>query len=140
VSKVGLGNCFIEATIAVSDLAIAKQFYEGRLGLTGEDEENAVRYTCGAGSRLFIYHSPENAGSGRGTSAGWFVDDLDATTNELAARGVTFEHYDQPGITTDDRGIWEGDRQRAAWVKDPDGNTLAITQLRRAGSTPTLHS
>jgi hypothetical protein len=43
-------------------------------------------------------------------------------------RGVAFERYDQPGIKTDERGIFDSGRFRAAWVKDPDGNTLALTE------------
>jgi hypothetical protein len=49
--------------------------------------------------------------------------------DELAARGVAFEHYDQPGLATDERGMFDAGRFRAAWIKDPDGNTLAITQV-----------
>jgi hypothetical protein len=49
--------------------------------------------------------------------------------DELAARGVVFERYDQPGIETDERGVFDTGRFRAAWIKDPDGNTMAITQV-----------
>jgi len=63
------------------------------------------------------------------TQVGWFVDDLDRTMDELASRGVRFERYDQPGIRTDDRGVFDAGRFRAAWVKDPDGNTLAISEV-----------
>jgi catechol 2,3-dioxygenase-like lactoylglutathione lyase family enzyme len=45
-----------------------------------------------------------------------------------ASRGVTFEQYDQSGLAADARGVFEGPGFRAAWVKDPDGNALAITQ------------
>ena len=51
--------------------------------------------------------------------------------SELASRGVGFEHYDQPGIETDESGVFDGSRFRAAWIKDPDGNTLSLTQVRR---------
>ena len=33
------------------------------------------------------------------TLAGWSVDDLDRTIDELASRGVGFEQYDQSGIS-----------------------------------------
>jgi hypothetical protein len=42
---------------------------------------------------------------------------------------VHFEHYDQPGIKTDERGVFDGGDFRAAWVKDPDDNTMAITEF-----------
>src|ERR1700729_3823533 len=122
----------VEAVAAVSDLATAREFYEQQLGLpSGVEEDGGVRYPCAQGTALFIYLSPENAGSSRATVAGWFVDDLDATVAELAERGVTFEQYDQPGIKTDERGIFANGALRAAWVKDPDGNTIALTEVRR---------
>ena len=49
--------------------------------------------------------------------------------DELGSRGVVFEQYDQPGIKTDSRGIFDAGRFRAAWVKDPDGNTMALTEV-----------
>ena len=42
---------------------------------------------------------------------------------------MVFEQYDQPGIKTDERGVFDAGRFRAAWVTDPDGNTLAITEV-----------
>lgn len=54
---------------------------------------------------MFIYASQQNAGQSPATVAGRFVDDLDKTIEELISGGVTFEHYDQPGIQTDARGF-----------------------------------
>jgi catechol 2,3-dioxygenase-like lactoylglutathione lyase family enzyme len=125
----GLSDCTVEAVLAVSDLDRARHFYEQQLGLVpGEEEPQAVRYPCAGGTRIFVYLSPENAGKTPATLAGWFVDDLDRMIDELTSRGVVVEHYDQPGITTDERGVFEGGRLRAAWIKDPDGNTLAVSQ------------
>jgi catechol 2,3-dioxygenase-like lactoylglutathione lyase family enzyme len=116
--------------LAVSDLDRAKRFYEDRLGLVpGEAEQEAVRYPCADGTEIGIYLSPENAGKSPATLAGWFVDDLDQTMAELASRGVAFERYDQPGLKTDERGVFDAGRFRAAWIKDPDGNTLALTEV-----------
>src|SRR3954469_16587982 len=126
----GLNDHRVEAALAVSHLQPARRFYEDQLGLVpGEEEEQGVRYPCAEGSGIFVYLSPENAGRSPATHAGWFVDDLDQTMDELASRGVVFERYDQPGIETDDRGVFDAGRFRAAWVKDPDGNTMAITEV-----------
>jgi catechol 2,3-dioxygenase-like lactoylglutathione lyase family enzyme len=125
----GLSDHTVEAAMAVSDLERAKGFYEGQLGLVpGEEEEQGVRYPCAQGTGIFIYLSPENAGKSPATLAGWSVDDLDQTMAELGSRGVGFERYDQPGLKTDERGVFDAGRFRAAWVRDPDGNTMAITQ------------
>jgi catechol 2,3-dioxygenase-like lactoylglutathione lyase family enzyme len=126
----GLSECRVEATMAVSDLDRARRFYEQQLGLVpGEQEDEAVRYACGQGTRIFVYVSPENAGRSTATLAGWFVDDLDQIMDELASSGVVFEQYDQPGLKTDERGVFDGGPFRAAWIKDPDGNTMALTEV-----------
>ncbi|MEN3279315.1 MAG: hypothetical protein V7607_455 [Solirubrobacteraceae bacterium] len=126
----GLRDHTVEAAMAVSDLDRARRFYEDQLGLVArEEEEQGVRYRCAQGSGLFVYLSPENAGKSPATLAGWSVDDLDATMAELATRGVAFERYDQPGLKTDERGVFDAGRFRAAWIRDPDGNTMAITEV-----------
>ena len=44
----------------------------------------------------------------------------------IAAKGVTFEHYDNlPGLTRKDDVHSAGDI-RVVWLKDPDGNILSI--------------
>ena len=77
----------------------------------------------------FVDLSPENAGTSSATLAGWFVDDLDQTMDELTSRGVVFGAYYQPGIRTDERGVFDAGGFRAAWIKNPDGNTMAITEV-----------
>jgi catechol 2,3-dioxygenase-like lactoylglutathione lyase family enzyme len=133
----GLRDCRVQAVLAVSDLGRAKRFYEQQLGLIPADDEDeeAVRYPCAEGTEIGVYRSPENAGKSPATLAGWFVDDLDQTIAELASRGVPFEQYDQSGLKTDERGVFDAGRFRAAWIKDPDGNTIALTELGR-GQTP----
>ena len=126
----GLSDYRVGALVAVSDLDRATQFYEHQLGLVpGEEEEQGVTYPCAEGTGIFVYLSPDNAGKATATLAGWFVDDLDQTMDELASRGVVFEQYDQPGIKTDERGVFDAGRFRAAWTKDPDGNILAFTEV-----------
>ena len=127
----GLSDSRVEAAAAVSDLDRARRFYEDQLGLAPGEEEagQGVRYPCAEGTGIFVYLSAENAGKSPATLAGWFVDDLDQTMDELTSRGVVFEQYDQPGLKTDERGVFDTGRFRAAWVKDPDGNTMAITEV-----------
>ncbi len=128
----GLSDSRVGALAAVSDLDRARRFYEGQLGLVpGEEEEQGVTYPCADGTAIFVYLSPDNAGRSPATVAGWFVDDLDQTMEELASRGVTFERYDQPGLKTDERGVFDAGRFRAAWIKDPDGNTMALNAPAR---------
>ena len=128
----GLSDYRVGALMAVSDLDRARRFYEDQLGLEprqDEDETEVVRYPCADGTEIAVYLTPENAGRSPATLAGWFVDDLDRTMDDLASRGVVFEQYDQPGIKTDQRGVFDAGGFRAAWVQDPDGNTMALTQV-----------
>ena len=130
----GLSDSSVQALLAVSDLDRAKRFYEDQLGLVrGEEEHQGVTYPCADGTSVFVYLSPENAGKSPATLAGWAVDDLNRTMEELSSRGVAFQHYDQPGIKTDERGVFDAGAFRAAWVKDPDGNTLALTEVSDQG-------
>jgi predicted enzyme related to lactoylglutathione lyase len=56
------------------------------------------------------------------------VSDIDDVVARLQERGVTFERFS--GMDQDERGIWSAPSgARVAWFKDPDGNTLSITQL-----------
>ena len=63
------------------------------------------------------------------TQCGWTVADLEATLEDLKARGVTIEEYDLPGFKTQD-GIADFGFARMAFIVDPGGNALAIMQER----------
>lgn len=114
------------ATIAVKDLKVAKKFYEGTLGLktkASEQETEAIEYKSG-NSRVFVYRS-QYAGTNKATAVNWVVDDVDEVVRTLKAKGVTFEHYDLPGLTL--KGdVHVAGKMKMAWFKDPDGNILAL--------------
>lgn len=114
----------VMATIAVSDIAAAKEFYGETLELAMVDENpGGVTYASGEG-KLFVYQS-EFAGTNKATCASWEVEDVDAVVADLKARGVEFEHYEMPGMTREE-DVHTMDEYRSAWFKDPDGNILNI--------------
>ena len=52
------------------------------------------------------------------------VDDIETAVDELRAAGVSFEHYDNGPLATDEKGIaTPGPKQ--AWFRDPAGNILS---------------
>jgi catechol 2,3-dioxygenase-like lactoylglutathione lyase family enzyme len=124
-----LGSKDAVATIAVKDLARAKQFYEGTLGLkpVGLDAPNAeVQVYRTGSSRLMVYRS-QYAGTNQATSATWGLgDELESVVRALKARGVTFEHYDNMPGTTRKGDVHVFGDFKAAWLKDPDGNILHL--------------
>lgn len=120
----------VRASIAVSDIARAAEFYEGKLGLSAAEtqpDESRI-YACGGDTSLHVYASPAHAGKATATLATWYVADLEEVVDELRARGVTFERYDDPSLGADEKGIHELDDGRVAWFKDADGNTFALEQ------------
>jgi catechol 2,3-dioxygenase-like lactoylglutathione lyase family enzyme len=125
-----LSSYVVRASIAVSDMARAAEFYEGQLGLSGvEDSDDDSRvYHGGGGTSLHVYVSPANAGKATATLATWCVADLEQVVDELSADGVVFEHYDDSQLQTDEKGIHTLANGKVAWFKDPDGNTFAIEQ------------
>jgi catechol 2,3-dioxygenase-like lactoylglutathione lyase family enzyme len=124
----GLSEAKVGAAVAVSNMERAKQFYEGKLGLTrGRDTGDGGRtYPCGAGTEIHIFPSA-GAGKSESTIAGFTVDDIEATVDELAGNGVAFEQYGEP-LNTNEKGIADLGEAKGAWMKDPDGNVLALTQ------------
>ena len=126
----GLSDAKVEPAVPVSDMAKAKEFYEGKLGLSGGRGigDGGITYPCGGGREIHIYPSPGNAGKSGGTVAGWEVDDLEKTVDELTANGVSFEQLDSDPIKTNEKGIAELGDDRVAWFKDPDGNVHGIAQ------------
>jgi catechol 2,3-dioxygenase-like lactoylglutathione lyase family enzyme len=125
-----LGSHELTASVAVSDLARAREFYEGKLGLaTAKEQADGSRiYASGGGASLHVYPSPDSAGKTAGTLATWYVPDLEQVVDELASNGVTFEQYDEPPLQTDEKGIQPTPDGKVAWFRDPDGNTFAIEQ------------
>jgi catechol 2,3-dioxygenase-like lactoylglutathione lyase family enzyme len=127
----GLSDSPVAAVMATADMSAARGFYEGKLGLEVESENmpnGPVTYRVGDGTSISVYLSPEHAGKSTATMAGWEVDDLEALVDELTARGVVFEQYDDEQMKTTEKGIVEFEGGGVAFFRDPDGNTHALNQ------------
>ena len=125
-----LGNNPIDVVLLATDLGESKDFYAGKLGLEILTEyEDEIIYKCGGDSRLTVTKSTTGTADEQ-TQAGWRVDNLAAELAELRSRGVEIQEYDMPemGLKTVD-GIADLDFALVAWIVDPHGNALAITQL-----------
>lgn len=113
---------------STTDLARARRFYEGVLGLRVVDENAFACVFDANGTMLRVTAVAQVAQPGY-TVLGWSVTDISDTVTELEARGVAFARYD--GMEQDAQGIWttpNGDR--IAWFADVDGNVLSLTQFR----------
>lgn len=121
-----LENSNATANLAVKDLAKAKAFYEGTLGLKQVDDmgDELVVYKSGD-TVINVYHS-EFAGTNKATAVTWTVgDEIGSVVKSLKSKGVAFEHYDMPGLSLEG-DIHVGYGMKVAWFKDPDGNILNL--------------
>ena len=112
---------------STTDLARARTFYEGVLGLPVVDENAYACVFDANGTMLRVTAVAQVARPGY-TVLGWSVTDIAETITELESRGVAFARYD--GMEQDAQGIWttpNGDR--IAWFADPDGNVLSLTEF-----------
>ncbi|HET7466818.1 MAG TPA: VOC family protein [Candidatus Dormibacteraeota bacterium] len=114
-------------TLPVADLAAAREFYEGKLGIRPlMVTEGGVMYGSGE-TQFFVY--PSRSRPGGHTQMSWRVSDIKAEVAELKAKGVTFEHYDVPGLEMEGDIARSGPEVWTAWFKDPEGNVLGLTQI-----------
>jgi catechol 2,3-dioxygenase-like lactoylglutathione lyase family enzyme len=115
------------AFVATAKPDEARAFYERTLGLDFvADEPFALVFDLG--SIMLRIQKVDTLTPPPQTSLGWEVADIGAAVTMLAERGVAFEHFDF--LPQDERGIWTTPSgARIAWFKDPDGNTLSLTQM-----------
>jgi catechol 2,3-dioxygenase-like lactoylglutathione lyase family enzyme len=123
-----LTSCDVIAFAASADLARARAFYEGVLGLAFVEQNDYACVFDAHGTMLRVTAVAEVATPGY-TVLGWRVDDIDAEVDVLTEAGVTFARYEGMGQAAN--GVWAtpgGDK--VAWFYDPDGNTLSLTEFR----------
>ena len=110
---------------SVDDIPAAREFYGTTLGLEVNEVEDMLDVTLGSGTHVLIYPKP-NHEPATFTILNFPVADVDAAVDDLAARGVAFERYDEPELKTDEKGISRGNGPTIAWFRDPAGNILAV--------------
>jgi catechol 2,3-dioxygenase-like lactoylglutathione lyase family enzyme len=121
-----LGSAKLVAFVTVSNAARARAFYRDVLGLRLVSEDNFALVFDANGTMLRVAIAAHVTAAPY-TVLGWEIGDIAATVRQLAAEGVQFERY--PGMQQDELGIWQSPSgARVAWFKDPDGNTLSVSQ------------
>jgi catechol 2,3-dioxygenase-like lactoylglutathione lyase family enzyme len=117
--------------VPTTDLVRARAFFESRLGLRCAHEDGFAAVFDANGTMLRVTLVPELLPAPF-TILGWKVDDISSSARALAACGVELVRF--VGMEQDEDGVWTapgGDR--VAWFRDPDGNTLSLTELAAAG-------
>jgi catechol 2,3-dioxygenase-like lactoylglutathione lyase family enzyme len=129
-----LSDGHVAPRLPAQDLERARAFYAEKLGLEPTEERpGGLRYQLGGGE--FVLFESAGAPSGEHTQMAMEVEDLESTVAELRNRGVVFEEYDFPGLSTTD-GIADiegnypskGSGERGAWFRDSEGNMIGLGQ------------
>jgi catechol 2,3-dioxygenase-like lactoylglutathione lyase family enzyme len=110
---------------AVDDVQKAREFYGDTLGLKTSEEYGMLTLHLAGDRPTLVYPKPDHTPADY-TILNFPVDDIDKAVDELAARGVRFERYDD--FDQDEKGIARGEGPYIAWFKDPAGNVLSVLQ------------
>jgi catechol 2,3-dioxygenase-like lactoylglutathione lyase family enzyme len=110
---------------AVDNVENARRFYGETLGLKTSEEYGLLTLHIAGDRPTLVYpkadHTPADY-----TILNFPVDDIDKAVDDLAARGVRFERYDD--FEQDEKGIARGEGPYIAWFRDPAGNVLSVLQ------------
>jgi catechol 2,3-dioxygenase-like lactoylglutathione lyase family enzyme len=120
-----LADAPVTTMLPVVDMARARAFYEGCLGLRAGDckPDGKFEYQVG-GATLALFPKPGGTRAEH-TAISFRVEDVRAAVARLAQAGVVFEDYDLPDFKTVDHVCVLGS-EKAAWFKDTEGNFLCI--------------
>jgi len=121
-----LGRTDIIAFVPTTNPAESRTFYEGVLGLGFVSDDNFALVFDANGIMIRVVKVQQFTPA-QYTVLGWQVKQIDELVRSLEAKGVRFERYGF--LKQDELGIWttpNGDK--VAWFKDPDGNTLSVSE------------
>ena len=111
---------------ATTDGARAAAFYTTVLGLAVRYEDEFAVSLDSEGVELRL-QKVEQFTPQPFTTLGWQVPRIADVVERLVQHGVTLERY--PWLDQDATGVWRAPSgARVAWFKDPDGNTLSISE------------
>ena len=128
-----IASSSLVAFIPTRNAARARAFYEGTLGLRFVSDSPFALVVDSGGTTVRI-QKVEALTPQPFTALGWTVSDIAETIAELRGRGVAFESYEF--LSQDALGVWTTpDGTKVAWFKDPDGNTLSLTQMGPSPAT-----
>ena len=121
-----LGSTNIIAFVPIKDSQKSRAFYEGILGLRFV-KDDGFALVLEANGIMVRAAKMKDFTPAQFTVLGWEVSDIENVVRELGKNGI---HFEIVGFfKQDELGIWttpSGDK--VAWFKDPDGNTLSVSQ------------
>ena len=124
-----LQNSKAFSSFSVDDVQQAKDFYQGVLGIEVKDNPMGLIELVIPGSVNVLLYPKPNHVPATFTVLNFPVENIDHAADELIAKGVKFEIYNEEYLKTDSKGISRGNGgPNIAWFRDPAGNILSILE------------
>jgi predicted enzyme related to lactoylglutathione lyase len=103
--------------LPVADLSTALEWYERLLGRAADliPNDSEAAWQLSTGGWIYVVRDPERAGHSIVTL---IIEDLDGVCERIRERGVSHGEIQSVGTAG-----------RKAFVTDPEGNTIALTEL-----------
>lgn len=111
---------------SVDDIARAREFYGGVLGLGVTEENGMLSLHVAGGGDIVVYPKPDHTPA-TFTILNFPVDDIDLAVDGLMEKGISFERY--TGMDQDEKGIMRGQGPPIAWFTDPAGNVISVLEM-----------
>ncbi len=95
------------SSFSINDLQKAKEFYSETLGLNvteNKEMKGLLNLHIKDGESIMLYTKP-NHQPATFTVLNFLVKDVEKTVDELTAKGVKFEIYNEPNLKTNEKGI-----------------------------------
>lgn len=116
---------------STNDVKATREFYQKTLGLETEENMGGIGLRFASGQQVFIYPKPDHQPAAY-TVLNLIVEDINQAIDELAAKNVVFERYENLPAEQDDRGVLRGKDvgmgPNIAWFRDPADNILALVE------------
>ena len=126
------GSNQVMSSFSTNDIDACRTFYRETLGFDVEDQFDGLLLKFAGGGQTMVYPK-DNHEPATFTVLHVVVDDVEKAVDDLAAKGVTFEHYTEEQFKTDAKGIFRGGGPLIAWFTDPAGNVLSVIEAEGPG-------
>ena len=114
-------------SFSVDDIQKARDFYGQTLELETSEMFGMLLLQITGGNKVLVYPKTDHVPATY-TVLNFPVDDTEKAVDELTARGVPFEIYDEDDLKTDEKGVHRGEGPKIAWFRDPAGNVLSVLE------------
>jgi|SRR4051812_33434023 catechol 2,3-dioxygenase-like lactoylglutathione lyase family enzyme len=117
----------IVAFVPTNDATKSKAFYKDVLGLRFVSDDGFALVFNANGTMIRIARAGKFTPQ-QFTILGWQVKKIEQVVKKMQAKGVEFLHF--PGMGQAESGVWNAPdgTAKVAWFKDPDGNTLSVSE------------